>query len=252
MNSSDRYSISAFFPCYNDKGTIKKLVEEVALVLKSLVFDFEVIVIDDGSTDGSRELLSELEKKHEFLKLIFHEKNKGYGGALKSGFKVATKDLIFYTDGDGQYDVQELSKLLNLMTEEVDIVNGWKLKRSDLWYRIVIGKIYHWVMKIVFNLHIRDVDCDFRLMRRKIFDKVSLTRDSGVICVEMIRKIEQASFRFVEVGVNHFPRMYGKSQFFSIRKLSKVFFNLFDLWWKLVFLPFIRLKKKDYDQENKS
>lgn len=252
MTDTHRPSISAFFPCYNDKGTIGKMAEDAALVLKDLTDDFEVIVIDDGSTDGSRELLKELQSRCDFLKLVFHEKNQGYGGALKSGFRAASKDLVFYTDGDGQYDVWELLLLYNLMTAEADIVNGFKLKRSDLWYRKVIGRIYHWAMKFTFNLHIRDVDCDFRLLRRKIFDKVNLTRNSGVICVEMIRKIEQAGFKFAEVGVHHYPRIYGKSQFFNLRKLLEVFLNLFNLWIELVLRPWVGKKDNNYDEENKS
>lgn len=250
MDNPQKLSISAFFPCYNDKGTIDGLVLGVAEVLRRLTYDFEVIVIDDGSSDGSRELLRELQARCDFLKLVFHEKNQGYGGALKSGFRAATKDLIFYTDGDAQYDVKELPLLYNLMADDVDIVNGYKLKRSDLWYRKIIGKIYHWVMKLMFNLHIRDVDCDFRLMRRKIFDKVNLTRNSGVICVEMIRKIEQAGFKFAEVGVHHYPRIYGRSQFFSIKKLTEVFLSLFNLWLELVLIPWIS-RKNNYDKENK-
>lgn len=252
MNDSSKYSISAFFPCYNDKGTIDGLILGVAEVLRKLTDDFEVIVIDDGSSDGSRGLLKELQTKCDFLKLVFHEKNQGYGGALKSGFKAATKDLIFYTDGDAQYDVKELPLLYNLMTEDIDIVNGFKLKRSDLWYRKIIGKIYHRIMKLMFNLHIKDVDCDFRLLRRKIFDKVILTRNSGVICVEIVRKIEQAGFKFAEVGVHHYPRIYGKSQFFSLRKLVEVFLNLFNLWTELVLIPKASKKENNYDQENKS
>ena len=151
---------------------------------------FEIIFIDDGSTDSSREMLEELQHKYSKLRLIFHEKNKGYGGALQSGFKGATKDLIFYTDGDGQYDVFELRKLLRVMQEGVDVVNGYKLDRSDPLHRIVIGKVYLNLMRFLFHFKIRDVDCDFRLMRREIFDCISLHHTSGVICIELVKKME--------------------------------------------------------------
>jgi len=245
MDTFDRAtkkSISVFFPCYNDRETIGQLIRDAFFICQKLTDDFEVIVVDDGSTDGSRELLKKLEKKYDFLKLVFHQRNKGYGGALRSGFKATTKDLIFYTDGDGQYDVKELPKLLAKMTDQIDIVNGYKIKRSDAWYRVVIGKTYHWTMKLVFNLHIRDVDCDFRLMRREILNRVNLKHSSGVICVEMIKKIEMAGFRFAQVGVNHYPRLYGQSQFFNFPRIFKVFINLFKLWWELII----------YGQKNKS
>ena len=242
-NNFSKYSISAFFPCYNDKGTIDKLVKDVADVLKTLTNDFEVIVIDDGSTDGARDLLRGLEKELSYLKVVFHEKNQGYGGALQSGFKTASKDLIFYTDGDAQYDVKELPLLYEKMTDEIDFVNGFKIKRHDPWYRIVIGKIYHWIMKLMFGFKIRDVDCDFRIIRRCVFDKIDLKYKSGVICVEMITKFHQAGLKFNEVGVSHYNREYGHSQFFNFPRLFKVFINLFKLWWELIFSKLFKSNK---------
>lgn len=247
-----KYSISAFFPCYNDKGTIGKLVEGITEELRKLTDNFEVIVIDDGSTDGSRDLLRKLQKKYDFLKVVFHKQNQGYGGALQSGFRTASKDLIFYTDGDAQYDVKELSLLYEKMTENIDFVNGFKIKRHDPWYRIVIGKIYHWIMKLMFGFKIRDVDCDFRLIRRSVFDKIDLRRKTGVICVEMITKFHQAKLRFVEVGVNHYDRTYGCSQFFNFSRLLRTFIDLFKLWWEIILLHSIKersLKGINYDKK---
>jgi len=253
-NSSSRLSISAFFPCYNDKETISQLVRGAFFILKDLTDDFEVIVIDDGSTDGSRQLLQELEKKYDFLKVVFHKQNQGYGGALQSGFRTASKDLIFYTDGDAQYDVKELPLLYEKMTDKIDFVNGYKIKRHDPWYRIVIGKIYHWTMKLIFGFKIRDVDCDFRLIRRKVFDKIDLKRKTGVICVEMITKFHQAGLKFDEIGVSHYNREYGHSQFFNFPRLLRVFIDLFKLWWEIIFLYFIRgrsLRGISYDKKIK-
>lgn len=235
MIDNNSLSISVFFPCYNDKGTIGRLIEDAFFVLRDLTDDFEVIVIDDGSTDGSRELLQKAKRKYGFLKLVFHQENQGYGSALQSGFKTASKDLIFYTDGDGQYDVKELPKLLDRMAGNIDIVNGYKIKRSDPFYRVVIGVLYNRLMKIAFGLHIRDIDCDFRLMRRTVFDKIDLEYKNGVICVEMIKKMEQARFRFAEVGVNHYNRTYGISQIFNSKRILEIAKDLIILWYQLVF-----------------
>lgn len=238
-NRCKPYSISAFFPCYNDKGTIASLVLEVKKALERLADDYEIIVIDDGSTDGSRELLLQLQHDVAQLKLVMHEANRGYGGALRSGFASATKDLIFYTDGDGQYDVRELPSLLKKMSDEVDIVNGFKIKRSDPLHRIIIGWVYQQAMRLVFWLPIRDPDCDFRLLRRKIFDKVSLTSNTGTITIELVKKIQQAGFKFAEVGVHHYFRAYGTSQFFNFRRVFRTLAQLLLLW-----IDLMALKKK--------
>ena len=227
-------SLSIFFPCYNDKGTIASLVIEAKIMAEKLSGDWEVIVIDDGSSDGSRELLLKLQHQVPQLKLVMHEKNRGYGGALRSGFKAATKNLIFYTDGDGQYDVKELPFLWEKLDNDIDIVNGYKIKRSDPAHRIIIGWIYQEVMRLVFWLPIRDPDCDFRLIRRKVFDKVNLVSDTGTITIELVKKFQQAGFKFAEVGVHHYFRAYGKSQFFNFSRVFKTLWQLLFLWFDLI------------------
>lgn len=234
-----QYSISAFFPCYNDGGTIASMVALMDLTLRNLTNNYELLVIDDGSSDHSREILKELEGKYDRLKVILHEKNRGYGGALKTGFYSATKELIFYTDGDFQYDVSEVAKLIPEMKDNIDIVNGYKVSRSDPLHRRIIGRTYHWVMKLMFGFRIKDVDCDFRLIRKSVFDKIKLEHSSGIICVEMVKKIQDAGFKFAEVPVSHYFRVYGKSQFFNFRRVFRVGRDILKLWWRLV------IKKKE-------
>lgn len=224
-------SLSAFFPAYNDGGTIASMVIMAARVLEGM--DHEIIVINDGSADHTQDVLDELQKRYAQLRVVRHDGNKGYGRALRSGFEAATKDLIFYTDGDAQYDVREFPLLLAALKDDVDIVNGYKIHRSDPLHRIVIGRIYHWTVKIAFGLRLRDVDCDFRLIRRGVFDKVRLTCDSGTICLEMIKKIQDAGFRFAEVPVHHHHRAYGRSQFFNFKRVFQVGIDLLRLWFTL-------------------
>src|SRR4029077_4018092 len=179
--------------------------------------DYEVIVINDGSTDGTAEIADELARTYPHVRVIHHPSNRGYGGALQTGFRSATKDLIFYTDGDAQYDPAELSLLWAKMGADADLVNGYKISRSDPFHRIVIGRVYHYIVSLLFGLKLRDVDCDFRLMRRTIFDRINLEKTSGIICVEMMKKIQDGGFRVVEVPVHHFHRAFGRSQFFNFR-----------------------------------
>ncbi|MEZ4643909.1 MAG: glycosyltransferase family 2 protein [Chloroflexota bacterium] len=228
-------SISAFFPAYNDAGTIPSMVITVLLTLRELTDDYEIIIINDGSKDNTAVLLDELARIYpNEVRVVHHQKNRGYGGALRSGFAHATKEWIFYTDGDAQYDPRELKNLAQLASDDVDFINGWKIERHDPLHRIVIGRLYQYFIKLVFRLKLKDVDCDFRLMRRSIFDKVELTADSGVICVEMMKKVQDAGFRLAETPVHHFHRAYGKSQFFNFRRLARVAYDLSKLWVRLV------------------
>lgn len=227
-------SLSIFFPCYNDKGTIATLVLEAKAVAEKLTDDFEIIVIDDGSMDDSRDLLLELQKDFPDLKLVFHEKNRGYGGALRSGFKAASKEVVFYTDGDSQYDVRELPRLWEKLTPEIDIVNGYKIKRHDPLHRVIVGYLYQWVIRVAFALPIRDVDCDFRLIRRKVFGSIELTSNTGTITVELVKKIQNAGFRFAEAPVSHFFRMYGASQFFNFKRVIATLWRLGGLWLEVM------------------
>jgi glycosyltransferase involved in cell wall biosynthesis len=231
---ADRPSISVFFPAYNDGGTIGSMVLMAVRTLNEITDDFEVIVVNDGSKDYTADVLSSLSNQIPQVKIVPHNGNQGYGAALISGFKNCTKDLIFYTDGDAQYDVREMKVLLNELKDNVDWVNGYKISRADPLHRKIIGRFYHWLVKFTFGIQLRDVDCDFRLIRRNVFNKVHLKSQSGVICVEMIKKFQMAGFKVAEVPVHHFFRAYGTSQFFNFPRVSAVAVNLIQLWWQLV------------------
>ncbi len=239
-------SISVFFPAYNDGGTIPSMVMTALITCRQFTDDYEVIVINDGSQDYTPEVLDELARVYpEHVRIIHHPQNRGYGGALRSGFSAATKDLVFYTDGDAQYDPHEMTLLMELMKPGVDVVNGYKIERNDPLHRIIIGKTYHWLVKTAFGLHIRDTDCDFRLIRRVCFDDIKLKSSSGTIALELVKKLQDAGFKFVEVPVHHFHRAYGKSQFFNFPRLWRTGVQLIELWWKLV----VRREHKKYQRE---
>jgi glycosyltransferase involved in cell wall biosynthesis len=228
--------LSMFFPAYNDGGTIASLVILAVQVAGRLTPDFEVIVVNDGSTDATRDIVDDLARTYPNVRAIHHQCNRGYGAALRTGFAAATKPLIAYTDGDAQYDPAELPALWSRLTPESDMVTGYKISRSDPWHRIVIGRVYHHTVKLLFRLRVRDVDCDFRLMRREIFDRVKLEKDTGVICLEMMRKIQDAGFRVVEVPVHHYHRLHGRSQFFNFKRVFWTGIDVLRLWVKLVVL----------------
>ena len=232
-------SISAFFPAFNDEKTISSPVTAAFALLPALTDDYEVIVVNDGSTDGTRAALDELAHMLPHLKVIHHATNKGYGAALRTGFSQASKDLVFYTDGDGQYDVRELAILHPLMTDEVDIVNGYKIKRADKGHRIFLGALYNCLARALFQLPIRDIDCDFRLIRRRAIQQIELVSSSGAICVEMVYKLHAAGYAFAEAPVRHYPRAHGRSRFFTPRRVARMAVDFLVLWLKLVLRPLI-------------
>jgi glycosyltransferase involved in cell wall biosynthesis len=234
QSTDRRPGLSVFFPAYNDSGTIASLVITALQSARRLTPDFEVIIVDDGSADATAAIADELARTYPEVRVVHHERNRGYGGALRSGFEAARGDYVFYTDGDAQYDPAEMALLWQRLDDEVDLVNGYKISRSDPLHRVVIGRIYHYTVKLLFGLKVRDVDCDFRLMRRSIFERVTLERDSGVICLEMMKKIQDAGFRIAEVPVHHYHRAYGRSQFFNFRRLAKTAADVARLWFMLI------------------
>lgn len=232
-----RPSISVFFPAYNDAGTIASMVLAAMHTCRQLTDDFEVIVVNDGSTDYTNEVLADIASREPHLRVITHSQNRGYGGALQTGFKAATGELIFYTDGDAQYDAHELALLLPAMRPEVDVVQGYKVARHDPLFRVIIGKTYHWIVKLAFGLHIKDTDCDFRLIRKSALERFDLKSNSGTICLELVKKLQDSGAVFAEVPVHHYHRAYGRSQFFNFKRLWATGVQLIELWAELIARP---------------
>jgi cellulose synthase/poly-beta-1,6-N-acetylglucosamine synthase-like glycosyltransferase len=228
-------SISAVFPAFNDAATISSMVLAALIALRQVTDDFEIIVTNDGSADLTGKILDEMAGRFPELSVIHHAVNLGYGAALRSGFEASTKDWIFYTDGDAQYDPSELVNLVQAAEVGVDVVNGYKISRSDPLYRKIIGRLYHHATRLLFNFELQDVDCDFRLFKRSLLERVDLESDTGTICVEMVKKFQVAGAKFVEVPVHHYPRPFGVSQFFNPKHLSYTLRHLVCLWRQLVF-----------------
>ena len=230
-------SLSVFFPAYNDAPSLPKLLARTFDALELHVADYEVIVVNDGSYDNTAAVLEHLRAQYgPRLRVVTHPRNRGYGGALRSGFEAATKEFVFYTDGDSQYDVGELPRLLDLVGPDTGLVNGFKLERHDPAHRIWIGKTYNFCARLLFRIRIRDIDCDYRLIRRSLLQRIHLTSTSGTICVELVRKLEMTGCEVLETGVRHYPRLYGKSQFFRLRSLATTLYELVRLWVRVVIL----------------
>jgi glycosyltransferase involved in cell wall biosynthesis len=229
-------ALSVFFPCFNDEATIASMVNLAVTTMDAVGVDGEVIVINDGSTDGSAKVLDDLVGTQPLLRIVTHKHNSGYGAVLLSGFANAARQWVFYTDGDAQYDPTELELLVQHASDDVDVVQGYKLRRADGVLRSVIGRVYHRFVALFFGLKIRDTDCDFRLIRRAMLDKVELEHTTGAITVELVRKLQDAGAVFTEVGVHHYRRVYGSSEFFTIPAVARTLWDLAGLWIELVVL----------------
>ncbi len=212
-------SLTIFFPAYNDAHSIAHLASRAYDVGKKVSKKLEIIIINDGSTDNTAAVLKKLQKTQPRLKVIHHTKNLGYGAALREGFRRATNDWVFYTDGDGQYDPLELKRLARRAANNVDVVNGFKIARQDSVLRKFVGNLYNWLMHRLYRLPIRDIDCDFRLIRRTKLQNCALHASSGLICLELVTQLAIRGARFTEVGVSHYTRPFGRSQFFRFDHL---------------------------------
>ncbi len=221
-------SISVFFPCFNEQDNIKPLVEKTLNVCADLNADFEILIINDGSSDKTGPHADELAKLHGPVRVIHHETNLGYGAVLQSGFREATKNLIFYTDGDGQFDIVEMPPLLDLI-KDCDIVSCYRLNRQDPINRKINGWCWTRLVCLVFGLHLRDIDCAFKLYRREVFDDMPLSSTGALIDTEVMARATRKGCRIVQKGVHHYPRTAGEQTGANLRVVLRAFVELFHL-----------------------
>jgi glycosyltransferase involved in cell wall biosynthesis len=226
---ANNVSISVFFPCYNEQDNITRVSEQAVAVLEKLKADFEVIIVNDGSGDNTGKIIDELAGKNDRIKAVHHVTNLGYGAALQSGFKAATKELVFYTDGDGQFDINEMPPLLGLM-EQCDIVSCYRLNRQDNFVRKINAWCWTKLVCLLFGLKMRDIDCAFKLYRRVIFDNINLTSTGALIDTEILARAVRKGYRVVQQGVHHYPRTAGRQTGANLRVILRAFKELFGLW----------------------
>jgi len=208
----DEKGLSIFCPAYNEEENIEICITNMMNFLKNLTENFEIIIVDDGSTDKTPQIADELSKRYSPVKVIHHPHNKGYGAAIKTGFSHCKKDLIFYTDSDNQFDIKEITVFLEKI-QLYDMVIGYRAKRKDPWMRLLYSKVYKMVIFFVMNLKLKDVDCSFKLFRREVIDSFELYTDTGSIDLEILYKAVQKKFSFCEIPVTHYPRTKGAVSF---------------------------------------
>ncbi|MCD6303951.1 MAG: glycosyltransferase family 2 protein [Planctomycetes bacterium] len=223
-----RYSLSVFLPCYNEQENVRRVVGEVMAFLPAVSDDFELIIVDDGSRDETGRIADELARADERIRVVHHERNLGYGAALRSGFRAAGKELVFYTDGDGQFDITDLAKLLPLI-DRYDIVSGYRLKRRDGPIRRLNACLWGLLVRRLLGLRCRDVDSAFKLYRREIFDRMELKSTGALIDAEILARATRAGRTLIEVPVTHRPRAAGKQTGANLKVILRALRELLKL-----------------------
>jgi glycosyltransferase involved in cell wall biosynthesis len=265
--SENKLSISVFFPCYNEQENVERVVKRAKEVLEGIGADYEIIIVDDGSKDRTGEIADEMAKGDSHIRVVHHKPNRGYGGALQSGFRAATKELVFFTDGDGQFDIGEIKLLLGILeerqrtedggqktedrmqnaerkaeekhgqdaraTHKNDIVCGYRINRQDPIMRKINGWMWTRLVNFLFGMRIRDIDCAFKLFRREAVADMKMSSSGALISAEILARATRKGCRIAQAGVHHYPRTAGKQTGANIRVILRAFRELFALYRKI-------------------
>jgi glycosyltransferase involved in cell wall biosynthesis len=227
-NPKSSASITVFFPCYNEQGNVARVVERADTVLSRIGADYEIIVVDDGSADDTGRIADEIAARNRRIQVIHHARNLGYGAALQSGIHAATKDLVFYSDGDGQFDIEELPPWLPLM-DQYDIVVGYRMNRRDNVFRKLAGHLWTKLTCLLFSLDIRDIDCAFKLYKRAVFVDMKLESTGALISTEILARAARKGYTIAQKGVHHYPRTAGRQTGANLKVILRAFRELLKL-----------------------
>ena len=222
-------SLSVFFPCYNEQDNVERVVKAAVDVLTDLKIDYEIIIVNDGSKDKTGQIADKLAAENKNIRVVNHWPNLGYGAALQSGFKASTKKYIFYTDGDGQFDIKELPVLFKY-TADYDIVTGYRIKRQDNMARKLNAFCWTTLVNLLFGMKIKDMDCAFKLYRRSIFDNIKLKSTGALINTEIFARAKNKGYKIAQVGVHHYPRIAGTQTGAKLTVILRAFKELFALY----------------------
>jgi glycosyltransferase involved in cell wall biosynthesis len=225
-------TLTVIFPAFNEEQNISVTVQSACETLPRLALQWEIIIVNDGSSDGTSKVCDQLVKAHPHVRVIHHSRNRGYGAALKSGVSAARHELIFFTDSDGQFTLAELPKFIEY-AKQFDIVAGYRAKRHDPPHRLVNAMGWNLLVRVVLGIRIRDIDCAYKLFRREVFERIQIRSVGAMVNTEIMAQAMKFSMRLKEVKVSHFPRRFGCPTGANIKVIFKAFRELFKLWWKL-------------------
>jgi len=228
LSSASAISLTVFFPCYNEEANVERTTLAALKACRRITSDLEVIIVNDGSRDRTGELADALARQHPEVRAVHNHPNLGYGGALQRGFREARKEWVFYTDGDGQFDFEEIDKLLPLL-DRYDIVSAYRVDRKDPFLRKMNAACWTALVNVLFRLWLRDIDCAFKLYPRRLFDEIEMKSMGALIDTEILARAKRLGYRIGQIGVHHFPRTAGSQTGANLRVILRAFRELFAL-----------------------
>ncbi|MBD3250405.1 MAG: glycosyltransferase [Candidatus Pacebacteria bacterium] len=225
-------SLSVFFPCFNEAANLPLLIEQAQKEVPKLAKKYELIIVNDGSSDDTLEVAAALQKKYPQLRLVSHQQNLGYGEALATGFQESRFDWIFFTDGDNQFDLSELAEFIPY-AGQYQVVIGYRKNRAEGWTRQIYAEILKLFVKLVFRLHVKDVDCAFKLFKAEVIKPLELISTGGFVSSEFLYRLKKQGIEFKQLPVTHLPRQFGTPTGNSLRVLVKAGWDALRLYFKL-------------------
>lgn len=234
-------SLSLVLPVYNEEENIRIVIERALEVLPQYASDFEIVPVNDGSRDGSGKILADMAQAHARVKPVTHPVNRGYGAAVTSGFRAATGDFVMFMDSDRQFDIVDLG-LLAPFVGRFDIVAGFRMNRNDPLHRRVFAEIFNVTVRILFGVHLRDIDCAFKVFRGDLLRSIELTAPGALINTEIQAKARRQGATLEQVGVHHYPRVAGQATGGNPRVIARAMKETLLLWWRM----------RSYEPPNKS
>jgi glycosyltransferase involved in cell wall biosynthesis len=226
------FSLTIFFPCYNEEANVERVTRAAVAVGRKVADDLEVLIVNDGSRDRTEEIANRLAEEIPEVRAVHNKPNRGYGGALIRGFREATKNWIFYTDGDGQFDLNELPGILPLL-ETYDVVSCYRLDRKDPLIRKLNAFAWSTLVNLLFGIGLKDIDCAFKIYPRTFIERIELHSQGALIDTEMLAKARNLGLRIAQVGVHHYPRIAGQQTGANPKVILRAFKELFKLYGQI-------------------
>jgi glycosyltransferase involved in cell wall biosynthesis len=219
-------SITVFYPCYNEEANVENTTLAALRTCERLFDDYEIIIVNDGSKDRTGEIADRLAREHPTVRAVHNQPNQGYGGALQRGYREAKKAWVFYTDGDGQFDFEEIEKLFPVL-DQYDIASAYRLNRQDSLIRKANAFAWTALVNVLFRLWLRDIDCAFKLFPRRLFDEIDMKSRGALIDTEVLSRAKRSGYTIGQVGVHHYPRTAGSQTGANLRVILRAFKELF-------------------------